>query len=191
MTLPGINKQKVADIAKRMVAGNPVYLDTETTGLDKTAEIVEIGVVDSDGSILYQSYVRPAHPIPPAASAIHNISNEMVASAPSWPTIWAGLRPLLVSRNIGIYNAEFDLRLMRQSLEQYHLTWRENLTAFDIMTLYAEYRGVYDPARRAYKLFRLEEAGRQFGISLPNSHRAADDSLLARAVLHCLAGIPY
>ncbi len=185
------NQQKVNELAQKWIQSKPVYLDTETTGLDKSSEIVEMGIIDSDGSVLFQSFVRPAHPIPPAASAVHGISNEEVASAPSWPAVWAGLRPLLVSRNIGIYNAEFDLRLMRQSLEQYRLTWRENLTSFDVMLLYSEYRGVYDPYRRAFKLFRLEEAGRQFGISLPNSHRASDDALLTRAVLHCLAGQPY
>ena len=185
------NQQKVAEIARKWVQSKPVYLDTETTGLDKTSEVIEVGVVDSDGSILFQSYARPAHPIPPAASAVHGISNEQVASAPSWPAVWAGLRPLLISRNIGIYNAEFDLRLMRQSLEQYRLSWRENLTSFDVMLLYAEFRGVFDPYRRAYKLFRLEEAGRQLNIALPNSHRASDDALLTRAVLHCLAGESY
>ena len=191
MTLPGLHQQKIRELAQKWIDSRPVYLDTETTGLDKSSEIIEIGVIDSDGSKLFESYVRPARPIPPSATAVHGITAEQVAGAPSWPAVWAGLRPLLVSRNIGVYNAEFDLRLMRQSMEQYRLTWRENLSSFDVMLMYSEFRGIYDPNRRAYKFFRLEEAGRQFGIALPNSHRASDNSLLTRAVLHSMAGLPY
>ena len=43
------NQQRVAEIARSIVQKNPVYLDTETTGLDKNAEIVEIAVVDDAG----------------------------------------------------------------------------------------------------------------------------------------------
>lgn len=192
MTLnPPPHRQKVIDELTRLIESRPVYLDTETTGLDRNSEIIEIGIVDSDGSTLYHSYVRPAHAIPPTATAINGISQDMVSAAPSWPVVWAGLRPLILSRQIGIYNAEFDLRMMRQSLEQYRLSWKENLQAFDVMRLYSEYQGVWDPYQRGLKRYRLEEAGRYFKISLPNSHRATDDSLLTRALTHSMAGFPY
>ncbi len=184
-------RAQVIDRIRKLVDSKPVYLDTETTGLDKSAEIIEIGIIDSDGSVLYQSYVRPAHPIPAAASAVNHITMDMVASAPSWPAIWAGLRPIILSRPIGIYNAEFDLRMMRQSMEQYRLNWRENLSSFDVMRFFSEYQGVWDSYQRGWKRFRLEDAGRHFNISLPNAHRATDDSLLTRAVTHCMAGIAY
>lgn len=192
MTLPHLTqRQKVIDELNRLIETRPVYLDTETTGLDKTSEIIEIGIVDSDGSTLYHSYIRPARAIPPAATAVNGITQDMVSSAPSWPVVWAGLRPLILSRQIGIYNAEFDLRMMRQSLEQYRLSWKENLLAFDVMRLYSEFQGVWDPYQRSLKRYRLEDAGRYFGINLPNSHRATDDLLLTRALTHAMAGLPY
>jgi len=54
MTTPPLTpRQKTIELARQMVEAKPVYLDTETTGLNKTDEIVEIAVVDWDGSILF------------------------------------------------------------------------------------------------------------------------------------------
>ncbi len=166
-------------------------MDTETTGLDREAEIVEIAVVDTHGQILIQSFVKPGKPIPPDATAIHGITNEMVQNAPSWPILWQSLRSLLVGRPIGLYNAEYDLRLMEQSMKNYRLPWRETFNVIDVMKVYSDYRGEWDPYRRGKKIFRLEEAGKYFNIDIPNAHRAAADTLLTRAVFHCMAGLDY
>lgn len=184
-------QQRVAEIARSIIKQNPVYLDTETTGLDRNAEIVQIAVLDDGGRVLIEEFVRPSQPIPPEVTLIHGITDEMVAGAKSWPALWPTVRGYLVGRTIGIYNAEFDVQMMRQSLERYRLPWRENLTTFDILGLYSEYRGEWDPARRALRRFRLEVAGKSFGIALPNAHRAVDDTLLARAVLRKMAGLDY
>ena len=74
-----LNQQRVADIAQSIIKQSPVYLDTETTGLDKTAEIVEIAVVDDAGQILINQLVRPSKPIPAEVTLLHGITNEMVA----------------------------------------------------------------------------------------------------------------
>lgn len=61
-------------------------VDVETTGLDpENDRIVEIGYVLWNGkSITDQKsiLVNPCIPIPPEASAVHHITNEMVAKAP-------------------------------------------------------------------------------------------------------------
>jgi DNA polymerase-3 subunit epsilon len=115
----------------------------------------------------------------------------MVKKAPTFPVIWASLRTLLLDRKIALYNAEFDLRMMRQSYEVYKLAWKERLTTIDIMQLYAAYRGEWDATRRAYRYFKLEEAGKSLRVPLPNSHRAADDARLTRALLYAIAGMDY
>jgi DNA polymerase-3 subunit epsilon len=185
------NQQRVMNIARQKIQEKAVYLDTETTGLNKTAEIVEIGVVGPDGETLIEVFVRPSMPIPPEATQLHGITNDIVQKALAWPSVWAGVRALIINRPVGIYNAEFDLQMMQQSMERYRLNWRENLQTFDIMQLYSEYRGEWNPSRRSFRRFKLEEAGRQLEIPIPNSHRAVEDARLARAVLHRLAGIEY
>lgn len=178
-------------LARQILEKQPIYLDTETTGLGPGAEIVEIAVLESDGSPWFQSLVRPTQPIPPDAMRIHGISDEMVRSAPPWIIVWQNLRPLLNNRLVAIYNAEFDLRIMRQSHSRYRQPWRERIAHHCIMKLYAEFRGESNRQRGTFRLHSLGDAGRQLGIPLPNSHRAAGDALLARAVLHAIAGMDF
>ena len=90
-----------------------------------------------------------------------------------------------------MYNAEFDVRLIKQSMEKYNKSIPQKNIAFDIMKIFSDFRGIVDPRRKAMRRFRLEEAGRYFGIPIPNSHRALDDSKLTRAVLHALIGEKY
>lgn len=51
------------------------------------------------------------------------------------------------------------------------------------MELYARYYGSWNERYSSYRWQSLENAGSQCGIAIPNSHRAKDDTLLARAVL--------
>jgi DNA polymerase-3 subunit epsilon len=167
--------------AREYLAVRPVFFDTETTGLGPDAEIIEVSVIDHDGIELFDSLVRPNGRIPLDAMQIHGISNEMVKDMPIWPDIWPALRTVLNGRYIGIYNAEFDLRMIRQTHQVYNLAW--DLTTgkiFDIMKLYADYTG-------SQRWVSLEKAGRQCGIPLPNAHRARADTLLLRALLQHIA----
>jgi DNA polymerase-3 subunit epsilon len=175
--------------ARHKVALNPIYLDTETTGLDRTAEIVEISLVESDGSLAFNSLVRPTARIPADAIRIHGITNELAAAAPTWPVLWPQIEALLAGRAIGIYNATFDLRMLEQTHARLGLPWRGSVVAgaFCIMKLFAQYNGEWDRTRGSYRFLSLEQAGRRMRVHLPNSHRAKDDALLARAVLLALA----
>lgn len=177
--------------AKRWLADKPVYIDTETTGLEKTDEVIEISIVDHDGSQLFTSLIKPSRPIPIEAQKIHGITNEMVATAQSWPILWPTIRNYLYGRTIAAYNAPFDLRMMEQSHARYKIPWRENLKIVDVLPLFSDYRGIWNPVRGSMRYFKLEEAGQFFDISLPNAHRSTADSLLTRAVLHSIAGLPY
>ncbi|NTU75704.1 MAG: 3'-5' exonuclease [Anaerolineaceae bacterium] len=184
-------RQAAIDLAKSIVAQKPVYLDTETTGVERDDEIVEIAIVEWDGSVLYESYVRPSRPIPAQATRIHGIKDADVQGAKPWPVLWQSIRNLMVGRLLATYNSDFDLRMMQQSQARYRLPWRETFNAIDIMKVYADYKGVWDPNRRSMRYFKLEEAGAFFNINIPNAHRAAADTLLARAVLHSIAELPY
>ena len=187
----GSVNEETSKLAAKIIASKPVYLDTETTGLEKQDEIIEISILDFDGAILLESYVRPANPLTSAATRIHGITNAMVVNAPTWPALWPQIRGFLFSRLVIAYNSPFDLRMMQQSHSCYKIPWRESFEWFDAMILFSNYRGIWDPVRKSMKYFSLKDAGKHFNISLPNSHRASADALLTRAVLHCLAGVPY
>lgn len=177
-------RQAAIEEAARIVALNPIYLDTETTGLESWDEIIEVGVVDSSGKVLLETLIKPQGPIPPDATRIHGISDREVRSAPTWRQIWPQLERILEGRHLAIYNAEYDVRMMKQSHARYAMSWTSpSMQTHCIMQLYARFRGEWHPARRSFRWHSLDAAGKHCGIQLSNTHRAVDDTLLARAVL--------
>ncbi len=183
-------RNTAAERALAILEDGPLFFDTETTGLSKTAEIVEVGVVDVEGKTVLESLVRPRRRIPADVIALHGISNEMVRDAPSWAEVWPEVQLLFQGRRVGIFNADFDLRMMRQSHRQRGLAWEEfGGSAFCVMKMYARFYGERLGVRDS-KWQSLQNAGRQCGIALPNSHRAVGDARLTCAVFRHMAGLP-
>jgi DNA polymerase-3 subunit epsilon len=130
-----------------------VILDTETTGLDYRAQVVQIAVIDTAGAVLLNTLVRPTEPIPPAASRIHGIVDQMVAGAPAWPEILPFLRPVLHGRRVVIYNAAYDKRILRQSCQAHGL---DSLGLFPVayecaMEWYAQWYGEWNSYWQSYR----------------------------------------
>jgi DNA polymerase-3 subunit epsilon len=182
------DRLRAIEFAKAKILRKPIYLDTETTGLRDVDEILEISILDHDGSVLFDSLVRPTRRIPSDAIAIHGITDDMVQDAPRWIDVWPEVEAVLRGREIAIYNADFDIRMFHQS-HRIHQVSGMSLASdyFCIMKLYAQFYGVWNHSRRSFQWQSLENAGRQCGIPLPNTHRAKDDAALARAVLHHIA----
>ena len=185
----GREHDRRAAIAQAQIELNkqPIYLDTETTGLKDRDQIVEICLLESDGSIAFQSLVKPTVKIPADAIRLHHISEAMVSTAPAWPEIWPQVEATLATRRIAIYNADYDLRLMKQSHLAHGLFWSPAISSFCIMKLYAQFRGEWNSRAGNYRWHSLDDARGQCGLDLPNAHRAHADTLLARAVLHFVA----
>ena len=172
--------------ADEILERNPVFLDTETTGLYRSAEIVEVAVVDINGHKLFESLVRPTKPIPAAATSVHGISDEMVAQAPGWGAVWPRLRKLLAGRIVGVYNAPFDLRMLRQSVEQQKMTWAP--IGAQVCCVMQMYRKFYPRLGKGKaKKYSLAAACKQFGIDAQQTHGAAVDAKLTAEVFGYLA----
>ena len=172
--------------ADEILAHDPIFLDTETTGLYRSSEVVEVAVVDINGHKLFESLVKPVAAIPAAATAIHGITNGMVAEAPGWGAVWPRLRAVLSGRTIGIYNMSFDLRLLKQSVEQKKMTWAP--IGAQVCCVMQMYRKFYPRLGKGKaKKYSLETACRQFGIDAQQTHGALDDAKLTAEVFGYLA----
>jgi len=175
--------------AREYLNNKPVFLDTETTGTGPNDNILEIAVVDHNGTVLVDSLIRPVGAIHPDAARVHGITVDMVAEAPRWGEVWEQVEMVLAGRMVGIYNADFDLRLMQQSHTRSWMNWHQpdGMQPFCLMKLYAQFYGQWNSRRGNYRWQSLDKAGEQCGIPLPNSHRAKDDTLLTRALLAYMA----
>lgn len=162
-----------------------VYLDTETTGIDGRAEIVEIAVVDGAGNTLLDTLVRPDGIIPYEVIRIHGIDDGMVADAPRWLEVYPALLDLLRERTVIVYNAEFDFRLVNQMnrrsgfprrADQWHCAMRQ----------YAGFATDWHTRYGNYRWHKLGVALSRFGHP-ENGHRARADALACRLVVFGMA----
>ena len=185
------DRDRVRQKAQQILAMEPVFLDTETTGIGPKDEIVEICVLSSGGETLVDTLVRHRGKMHPEAVRHHGITETMLAGALPWPEVWPQVEAAIGDGRVVIYNADFDVRMMRQSHDAHGMQWAIDEERFDcLMHLYAEYYGDWDQRRESYRWQKLEAAARQCGILLRNTHRAGDDALLTRALLRHVAGLP-
>lgn len=105
---------------KMLQKNNWVILDTETTGLED-AEIVEIAIADTQAVPLLNTLVKPSIAIPEEATSIHGISSETVESAPTFPEIYPQIVSALLGKEVIIYNAGFDIRILKYCCNLYKL----------------------------------------------------------------------
>jgi DNA polymerase-3 subunit epsilon len=182
-------RTEAIQIARSKLEMRPVYLDTETTGIGPADEVIEIGILDEDGTVLFESLVKPTGIISPDARRVHGIRDDDVASAPRWMTLWPQVQSVLSGRIVCVYNADFDQRLLQQTHAKYKIRWflPEDTSFFCVMKLYAQFYGERNYKTGGYRWHSLDVAGRQCRLIQPNTHRAIDDCRLTRALLHYMA----
>lgn len=98
-------------------------LDTETTGLldgPDPAYMVEISALTGDRTVLLDTLINPQIPIPASATAIHGITDTMVADAPTFSDLLPELSHVLGGRRTVIYNQAFDTGILRRELDRHY-----------------------------------------------------------------------
>ena len=107
--------------ARRILKSDALILDTETTGLlqSSRAEIVQVAVINTSGTLLCNQLVKPKYKIPKRATAIHGLTNETLANSPCFDAVYGELSALLSGRTIVSYNAKFDEGILAQTCTLY------------------------------------------------------------------------
>lgn len=162
-------------------------LDTETTGLDWSAEVVEISIIDQDGNVVFDSLVKPTKPIPTEATAIHGITNEMVADAPTWGQIHEDVCRIINSKPLVIYNMNYDVRVMNQTAFFYGMSLGNEASVYCAMLTYGEFYGEKNRSG-SYKWQKLSNAARQQGVVVDGAaHRALTDVQMTLGIIKAMA----
>lgn len=167
-------------------------IDFETTGLDAAVDrVLEMGIVCFDDGVLSGAQnwlIHPTIPVPEAASAVHGITDEMLANEPRFEEIWNEIRPYLDGRLPVAYNASFDKKFLLAELERMgEPTWGEQLPA----AMQSDVEWI-DPLVWVRELFegqsaKLGEICKHLGIPLDDAHRAANDAEATGKVLLAMA----
>jgi len=160
-----------------------VYYDTETTGVNTSSDyIVEIAAYDPVKKVSFESFVKPPVPIPPGATAIHNITDEMVADASDFSVIakefvaFCGDDAVLIAHN----NDNFDLPMLRSEFQRHGVEMPE-WKFVDSLEWARRYRA--DLPRHALQFLR-----EIYEIPANKAHRALDDVIVLQQVFEKMTG---
>ncbi len=170
-------------------SGKFVILDTETTGLER-GEIVQIAVIDSSGQVLMDQYIKPVNPIPPSVTAIHGITDAMVATAQPFSAVVPELLKILTDQNVIVYNAVYDRKMLHQSAEACghpKTEWRELSHWWCAMEVFAEVYGDWNSYRQSYRWQKLTTAARYYNLPILNAHSALGDCQMTLGVCRAMA----
>jgi inhibitor of KinA sporulation pathway (predicted exonuclease) len=180
-------RQEVIRWARQMVTeSETLLLDTETTGLDDHDEVIQLAIIDMHDNVLLDTLVRPTVPVGTEARAIHGITDEVLAQAPSFSTLYETIAVLIGNRSVLAYNADFDRRILAQTCAKYGLPPFEAAAWDCVMERYASFWGARSQAGHD-KPQSLSTACMQQGIDVQGHHDAVKDCLLTLALIKAVA----
>lgn len=172
--------------------GSFAVIDFETTGLDPAVDrVIEMGIVCFDDGVMTASQnwlINPTIAVPESATAVHGITNEMLADQPRFEHTWSEIRGFLEGRLPVAYNAGFDKKFLLAELDRMgETTWGEHLPP----AMQADVEWV-DPLVWVRELFpeqsaKLGEICKHLEIPLEGAHRAANDAEATGKVLLAIA----
>ncbi len=144
--------------------------DTETTGLKQSGsnlmsfdEIIQIGIIDYQGNIVFESLINPVkHRISQGAKDIHGIDLRMLRDAPTFQEIAPKLCEILNGKLVIAYNAEFEQRMLVQTNAKCPKEFRKaddmQFTMHCAMTEYSQFIGEWSDYYKNYTWQKLPGA---------------------------------
>lgn len=152
---------------------NFIAFDLETTGIQpKNDAIVEIGAVrfeEGEPVDTFCTLINPGRPIPPEASAVNGISDEMVADQPDVKTVLGDFADFCGDLPLVAHNAPFDYKFLLKAVETHHARAPQGA----VLDSCALARVIF-PGMINYKLGTLVA---HFGFPSGTFHRAEVDSV--------------
>lgn len=148
----------------------PIFYDTETTGIKPSQDrVIELAAYDPENDKTFETLINPGCSIPKEATAIHKITDEMVAKSPSFGEIvddfiaFCDGDSVLIAHN----NDAFDIHFLKSEFDRASHPFPD-WKFFDSLKWARRFRP--DLPRHALQFLR-----EVFGISENQAHRALDD----------------
>ncbi|GAA0606241.1 3'-5' exonuclease [Streptomyces crystallinus] len=171
--------------------------DTETTGVDVEQDrLVSAALVVQDGAgsrpRSTRWLVNPGIPVPPAATAVHGLTDEHVQLNGRWPApvvdevARALAEECAAGRPLVVMNAPFDLTLLDRELRRHRASSLERY--LDGAPLRVLDPRVLDKHLDRYRKGRrtLTDLCAHYGVVLEGAHDAAADALAALEVVRAV-----
>lgn len=155
------------------------FFDLETTGVnvakDRIVEIAILKVFPNGNKESYTWRVNPEMPIPAESSAIHGITDEMVANEPTFKELATKVYALIKDSDLGGFNSNrFDIPLLAEELLRAEVDFdMKKALSVDVQTIF--HKMEKRTLGAAYKFYCDKD--------LANAHSAEADTLATYEVL--------
>lgn len=155
------------------------FFDLETTGVqiasDRIVEISILKVFPNGNKESLTLRVNPEIPIPPATTAIHGISDEMVAGEPTFKELAPRIYAMIKDADLAGFNSNrFDIPLLAEELLRAEIDFDlKNAQAIDVQTIF--HKKEKRTLEAAYKFYCDKH--------LEDAHSAEADTLATYEVL--------
>ncbi len=167
-----------------LVAGRIEVLDTETTGMSPAqghalVEVARVRLLDGAIADRWASLVNPGRPVPADASAVHGITDAMVADAAAPAEAGRVLREGCGAAPLVLHNAPFDLPFLAAMLRRAGLPplWNPVVDTLGLA------RGLFGAGSNS-----LGALAARLGLPRETAHRALGDALTTARLFLALAG---
>jgi len=173
--------------AKNVLDKGAVILDFETSGL-RDSEIVQVGMIDTDGNVLVDTLVKPTGAIEPGATRVHGITLDMVTASPTFKEVYVKISSKLAGNLAVAYNVSFDKGVLMGECKRLKLPPPRPRAWECAMQTYAKFYGQWNSHRRSYTWQSLSKACIQQEVMVENAHSAIGDCLMTLALIRKMAG---
>lgn len=158
-----------------------IYFDTETTGVSTENDfIIELAAFDPLLNKVFDELINPGVPIPASATAIHNITNEMVKEKPSFGEVakkfveFCEGDVILIAHN----SDKFDKPILESEFRRHNIEF-PNWNFLDSLKWARRYR----PDLPKHSLQHLRET---YAFPANNAHRAFDDVVTLQRIFEMM-----
>jgi DNA polymerase III epsilon subunit-like protein len=161
-------------------------LDTETTGLGDTDQVIEMAIVSLAGDVVYHRQFKPTVDISDGAFEVHGISMDALSHASHWCDEEPHIKRLLDGRHLVIFNEQFDIRLIGQTSKAFgsDIAWLSTLNVACAMQWSVRAFG----STNRYGTISLSDA--VYAANVPwdgRAHSAVTDSQMTRKLILAIA----
>lgn len=160
-------------------------LDFETTGIDPLTDRVLSYALLGDRGVDVSGLIDAGVEIPVASAAVHGLTAEVLAGAPSPFDAITGVVAWvqdLVDRGVGlvVFNAAYDLTMLRAEADRHGVAqpdWARLLVVDPYVIDWGIERGGLGPRR-------LSDVSAYYSVTLDNAHDATADARAAREIAY-------
>nr|QJS05349.1 DNA polymerase III subunit epsilon, exonuclease [Psychrobacter sp.]QJS05829.1 DNA polymerase III subunit epsilon [Psychrobacter sp.] len=145
----------------------PLFLDTETTGLKRKDQVIEIAIIDLNNTVVIDTLLYTKTAINYDAYNVHYIDKFDIADMPKFSEIESHIVRLIEGRQLYIFNADFDLYMMKNSATD---NFKIEASSIDCLMDIAG-----DKLNNGYRI-SLGNACNSVGVKC-GGHRASSDTL--------------